>query len=274
MEDYNNKPLNEEELPEDEDYELSHTDKLVGVFTEPVSMFTKSAQFPARAIDWLIPVILVIVAAILSNFLLMSNPQIKYSVIEKQMSMVEKGLNQAVESGQMSEQQADQQKEAIRTQIEKNIDSGILVQAVGIVIVFFIIFFIIAGVFFLIAKFGLKGEGTYSNAMVAWGLPYYISVIQIIATVIISLSMDQLIRSTSVATLLGSDTETFVGFLLDKIDILSIWFFAVVSIGYAKMFKAKSATPYFIMVFGMWLGFTTLLFFLAQQIPFLKFFMQ
>ena len=59
-----------------EELELSHTDKLVGVFAEPQSMFSKIAKFQAKTSDWLIPVFVVIVVAILSQFVMLSNPEI------------------------------------------------------------------------------------------------------------------------------------------------------------------------------------------------------
>ena len=56
-----------------EEQELSHTDKLVGVFTEPAAMFSKAAKFPAKTADWIIPVLVVIVISILSQLVMMSN---------------------------------------------------------------------------------------------------------------------------------------------------------------------------------------------------------
>ena len=99
-------------------------------------------------------------------------------------------------------------------------------------------FFIIALVYWLVAKFVLKGEGNYAGTMVAFGLPYYISIIQVIVMVILALSMNKFFQGTSVASFIDSDTSTITGFLLSKLDIFSIWFYAAVSIGLAKMFKS------------------------------------
>ena len=255
------------------DYELNHTDKLVGVFTEPGTMFGKTSKFPPKAIDWLIPIVLLIVVAALSNILMMSNPKIKYDVVEKQMARFEEDFQEQVKKGEMTQEQADERLDQMREQMEQFGGVGMILQIVGIVAVTFILFFIISGVFFLTAKFGLKGDGTYSSSMVAYGLPYYISVIQVIIMVILALSMDKFFASTSIAQFVDIDTKTFGGFLLGKLDIFSIWFYAIVSIGYAKMFKSASYGKYFAMIFGWWLGFSILMFFAAQAIPFLKYFM-
>ncbi len=48
-----NEDLPSGELPGEE--ELSHTDKMVGVFAEPATMYEKTSHFPPKTIDWIIP---------------------------------------------------------------------------------------------------------------------------------------------------------------------------------------------------------------------------
>ncbi len=257
--------------PIETDYEPSHSDKLVGVFTEPSNIFEETSKYPPKAIDWLIPLMIVIVVAAISNYLIMSNPEIKLSVVEKQMAQIEERFDAAVESGQMTQDQADEQKEQIRERMESGM-GNIFFSLIGIVIVTFLVFFIVSGVFYLFAKFAFKDTGTYSTAMVAYGLPYYIVVLQLIVMVILAFIMNKALNDTSAASLMGVDKSTIGGFLLGKLDVFSIWFYAVVSIAFAKMFKSKSYGKYFIMVFGLWIGFTFLMFLLAQAFPFLRWF--
>ena len=266
--------MEQEELEDHTDYELSHTDKLVGVFAEPVSTFKRMSKQDPKTIDWLLPVLFVIVVAIVSNILMMSNPAIKYSIIETQMERIEQNLQDMVENGNMTQAQADQQLEQIRDRMENQMGAGMILQVVGIIVVTFIVFFIVTGVFLLFAKYGLKGEGDYKIAMVAYGLPYYIVVIQIIVMVILALSMDKFFQSTSIGAFVGMDQTTFAGFILNKLDVFSIWFYVVVGIGFAKMFKSEQTGKYIGMIVGLWLGFSIILYFLAQAIPFLRFFVR
>lgn len=268
MEDYNgsddhsNEEFEDEEF-EDEEFELSHTDKLVGVFTEPGITFQKISAFKPKAVDWFIPLLIVVIASSVAYLVLMSNPQIKYQIIEKQIESLQK----QVEKGNLTQEMADQQEERIREFSEGSLSS--LISIVGIVFGSFIIFFIIAGVFFLASKFILKGDGSYSSAMVAYGLPHYVVVIQVIVTVIAALLMGKFLEGVSVASLLQMDTTTFTGMLASKLDIFSIWFYSLFSIGLAKMFKAESTGKYFGLVFGMWIGFSIIWFFISKAIPFM-----
>lgn len=257
---------------EEEELELSHTDKLVGVFSEPGNTFAKMAKFPPKTTDWIIPILVVIVVAILSNIVMMSNPVIKLSIQEKQMAQFEKQMDEAVKSGQMTEAQKEEQLDTIRERMDQGMGANLIFSVLGIVIVTFLSFFIVSGVFYLFTKFALKGSGTFKEAMSAYGLPHYVVVIQIIVMVIVALVMNKFFSGLSVGEFVDADKSTITGFLLNKVDVFSIWFYALVSIGYAKMFKSEDTGKYFALIFGIWIGFGLLMFLLAQALPFLKWF--
>lgn len=272
MEELKDQEAQPQEEASEEDFELNHTDKLVGVFSEPANTFKRMASVGVKTSDWLIPIIVVIVVSIIANYVMMSNPTIKYSIMEKQMKAIEERLDDAVESGQMSEAQKEQQLQQTRDFMENQGNTQMIFSIVGILIFTFIMFFIVSGVFFAVTKFGLKGEGNYKEAMGAYGLPHYIIVIQVIVMVILAFVLDRFIQGTSVAAILDSDKTTFAGWALSKLDIFSIWFYAVVAVGYAKMFKSESYGKYFGMVFGLWIGVSFILWLLADALPFLRWF--
>lgn len=274
MEELNNEELNNESAEfEEEELEFSHTDKLVGIFTEPGNTFEKIAKAPIKATDWVFPVILLFVVLIGSEFIKMSDAQIKYERMEKQIEVTEKSLNAMVESGTLTQEQADQELDNARNRMESMSGGTVLIfTAISIIIGGFLIFFLLAGVYFLFIKFVLKGDGTYSGTLVAYGLPYYIAVLQTIIMVILSLFMHKDFNSLDIATFLSMDKSTFVGMLLGKLDVFTIWFYALISIGFAKIFKSESTTKYYILIFGLWLGFGILFHFLTKAVPFLAMF--
>ena len=253
----------EPEVDDDEELELSHTDKLVGVFTEPAATFSKMAEAEPKVKDWLIPLLILIVVVAATNFIFLSNPEIKYQAQEKQRAALEK----MVDNGTLTQEQADQQ----MSFLESRGDVVAITSAVSTVIFFLIFFFIIVGVFFLLVRFGLKGEGGYSTAMVAYGLPMYISILGTIIMVIIGMAMNKLLTGLNLAVFLDMKPSDSLGaLLLSKIEPFSIWFYAVISIGFAKMFKSDSTGKYFALVFGLWIGFSIVIYFLAQAVPFFQ----
>jgi hypothetical protein len=244
--------------PESQEEELSHSDKMIGVFSEPAATFEKTAKFPPKVIDWFLPILLL---AVLVSF------QLK----QKQMETIEKRLDAQVESGNITRDQANQQRDMIESRMDQMGGVTLVFQTVGILIAIFVFFFIMAGIYFLLAKFALKGEGSYSSVMVASGLSAYIGVLGIIITTIIALLMGKLLMDSSVASFLGSDKATLIGWIYAKLDIFTIWSFVVFAIGLAKMFKSSSTQKYYMLVFGVWLIGGLILFFLAKAIPFLRF---
>jgi hypothetical protein len=275
MDDLNDEKLNEENLSEEElleeEFEFNHSDKMVGLFSEPSNMFSKLAKAPAKTMDWLIPLLIFIVVLSLSTIIMQSNPQIRYSMIEKQTEAIEKNFSEAVNTGRMTQEQADTQIESIRERMQEGGMAMLIPQIVGIVIFTFIVFFVLSGFYFLIARFVLKGEGPYGNAMVAYGLTFYIASVQVILQVIVAMLMSKMVSDLSVATFLDMAKTDFVGFLLGKLDLFSIWFYVVVGIGLAKMFKSDNTKKYVITVIALWFGFSLLFFYLAKAVPFLSF---
>ncbi len=253
-----------------EEQELSHTDKLVGLFTEPQNTYGKISKFPAKTVDWILPVFVMIVVIILGQFVLRTNAEIRQQQKEKGLQQIEKNFDEAVKKGQMTRDQADEQ----MARIEDNMEQGNAFQAIGLIvgtpIVMFIVFFVISGFFLLVTKFGLKGAGTYKDVMVAYGLPHYIGSIGYIIMVIISMAMSKLMVGISVADFMGMEKSTITGFILGKLDIVSIWFYFIFGIGLAKMNKSDDIKKYVITVFAVWIIFGLLFFYIAKAVPFLS----
>lgn len=252
----------------EEEAQVGHTDKLVGVFSEPGNTFSNIARVGAKTSDWLIPVLILIAVSILSVVVYNTNPTIK-----GQMKLDrENQIQEQVEKGAITQEQADQQIEGMNRFMEGPF--MIVTGAISSIIMVFIVFFVISGVYFLFVKFALKGVGTYKDAMVAYGLPYYIVVIQAILMVILSILLGKMVTSTSVAVFVDVEKASLMKFVLGKLDPISIWFYAVISIAFAKMFKSPSTGKYFVLIFGMWIGFGLIFFLLGRAVPFLSFLAQ
>ncbi len=128
----------------------------------------------------------------------------------------------------------------------------------------FIWFFVFTTVGFLVAKFVFKGDGSYTQAMTALGLPFYISVLQSIVLIILGLLMGKMLTGLNPASLTGMDVKSLPGFLLSRFDVFSIWFYVVVGIAFAKMFKSDNIKKYIFGSVGIWLIFMFIIFGLGQ----------
>lgn len=255
---------NEPQEPEMQD-ELTHSDKMTGLFTEPGKTFEQTALYPPRTSDWLLPLLLVIVVSVISNLILMSNPETAYQIKQKQMKQIEKQdaeLQKKVEQGEITAEQAEQQSEGMHKGIEMMSGPfGMVISSVGIIVARFLFFFIFVLVFFLFSKYVLKGDGGFTSAMTAYGLPHYILALQALLAAIFALLLGKLFIDTSAASFMGADRTELSGFLLSFVDPIAIWFYAVLGIALAKMFKAASNKGYLVLSFGVWIV-TGLIFYL------------
>ena len=255
------------EQPTNQVEELSHTDKIVGVISEPSKMFSITSLFPIRSKDWLIPLLIVFAIAGIIRSVAMLNEEVYFEAKQQQVKMME----DMVKNGTLPADQLDSALERIDSQMEfMRGPVGWIISIVTTVIFGSIFFFIIVGIYFLCVKLILKGEGTYPGALVASALPMYISTIQFIITGLLTFMMGKIVVDTSVAAFLGTDRSTILGFVLAKFDPISIWAYVVLAIGLAKMFKSKDTTKYIILVFALWILGGLLFFFLGQAFPFLR----
>ena len=252
---------------------LSLSDKITGVLAEPVSFFKQLSLEKPRALNWLIPLLVLVVISSATNYIMINNPVIRGQAVDKQMAIIEKALDDAVAAGQIPQEVADTQREQYRERIEQQIESGTLITVASQLIVIFLLFFIVSGVFHLLSRFALKGEGSYATALSAYGSAFYILILQVIAILITALLSDKLVTGINPGLLLDIDSKEFGGFLLSKVDPFTIWFYLIVSIGFAKLYKSDSTGKYFLIVFATWIGFSLLFFIASRQFPFLQMFM-
>jgi len=254
------------EQPTNEMEELSHTDKIVGVISEPSNLFSKLAFQSTKVTDWLLPLFTMIIVSIIATFIYMSNPEIKLEMQQQQKKAMQEQFDKMVESGQMSREQADEQLEK-SSEFVSNPMFMYLIPSISVFVIMLLWFFVFTTLAFLIAKFAFKGDGSYSQAMTAMGLPLYISVFQSILLVIVGILMGKMLTGLNPASLMGMDLKTLPGFLLSRLDVFSIWFYIVVGIAFAKMFKSDNVKKYIFTSIGVWLVFMFIIFGLAQVSP-------
>jgi len=261
-----NDETNQNDQPKNDMEELSHTDKIVGVISEPTNLFSKLVFLNTKVTDWLLPLFALIVVAIAATFIYMSNPEIKLEMQQQQEKAMQEQFDKMVESGQMTREQADEQ---LDKTMEMMGGSGMMqvFSSIGILVIMIIWFFVFTTIAFLIAKFVLKGDGSYAQAMTAMGLPLYITVLQIIILIIVGMLLGKMLTGINPASLTGMDIKSLPGFLLSRLDVFSIWFYVVVGIAFAKMFKSDNVKKYIFTSIGVWLVFMFIIYGLGKVSP-------
>lgn len=245
-----NTNINSEEV---EEFESSSLEKLIGVFVEPLRIFRSISQFGAKSIDWLLPLLFFLLTLILSDLMVTSIPSIRYSMLEKQALNIRNKLEPLVEQGLITP-------DRINTQIEKlkkNYDEGLTVNKIkeaGYITFFeFIRFLVTLLVFHFILKFLYPGKIEIKKSLVALGLPFYIKAFGNVILIMAGLITSAYYQDLSIASIIGADRSTTLGFILGKLDLFAIWYFLIVSFGFLILHNLREKYKVIIIVFGIWL---------------------
>ena len=222
---------------------LSLMDKAAGIFYEPTKVFDSLKKFPVKFADWFVPVLLVSLLVGVNVYVRFSSPDLRFQAAAQQGRYFDK----MVEQGKMSADQAQQAKDRM-----ENPSTGIVAISVfaGVVVVF-IFFFIIALIWFLVGRFALKAEMSYTHAMGIVGVTNWIGVVGVIVATVVMVAMSRLDGGLHLGLLTQMDTESKAYLFMTKADVFSIWTMILIALGLGRFSGKRSAMPY-IWVFGLW----------------------
>jgi len=223
---------------------LSVTDKFVGILTEPRSTYENIKAAGAKTTDWLIPLFFLIVIILAGTLLRYSNEAFMAQILDKQKA----AMQERVESGSMTQEQADQ----ASAQIDSMGSLQKVFASVGVVLGVPIVFFLIALVYWLIIRYGFKGEITFAMLLAVYGLTAYIGLIDQLLAIVLMFVTDNPLATFSPAIFLKPDMASTTFKLLNAINPITIWSYFVLAIGFhigAKISKSKA----YALTFGLWI---------------------
>ncbi|MBR9979232.1 MAG: YIP1 family protein [Bacteroidetes bacterium] len=234
-------------VPPQPDEAFSISDKLVGILTEPSLTFENVRAAGPRASDWIVPVILTAAILAIGMFLRFSNPEMMADLMQQQT----KGISERVESGDITQEQADAAMQQMRDMSGIIKVTGTLSAAVGFVIVFFFL----ALLYWVILRYLFKGDVTFGLVLSAAGLSTYISAIDQLLSLALSFITGETFASFSPALLFDSDMTSLQGRFLAMLGPITIWTYFVLGIGFEKVARI-SRMKGMITAFGMLILFT------------------
>jgi hypothetical protein len=265
MENENINLVQNPEIPEPETQpqeEMSFTDKLIGIFAEPVKVFTNIAKNPVKTSDWILPIIIIIVLAIASQLITMNNPLVQENMKQEMIKKFQK----SVDEGKMTQEQAEQ----FLDNMEKYKGFQYIGIFVFVPIVMFIITFLAALIYWIMAKVGLKGDPNYMSVVTIYSLTSLISVIEVLITTILSITMGKMNAVPSLALILPNLAEGPLKILISKINPFTFWWLILMGLGMAKLCN-KDIKNGIIWVFGLWVIYLVFVVVVIPAVPFLRF---
>jgi hypothetical protein len=228
---------------------LSVTDKFIGIITEPSATYENVRAAGARTSDWIVPVLITAIVIGIGMLLRFSNPAFMATIIEQQT----KGLAERVESGQMTQEQADQAAQQMESMSGFVKIGGTLSASIG----FIIVFFVICLLYWLAVRFGVKGDATYVLILSAAGLSTYISCLDQLLSLLLSFVTDKPFANLSPALFVDGDVTSMSTRFLMMLSPVAIWSYYVLGIGFEKVANI-SRMKGMIVAFSIWILFSLL----------------
>jgi len=237
--------------------QLSFIDKVAGVFYEPSNVFESFKTSPVKAVDWLVPVLLLAIIVGIATYVKSSMPAVRYQVAQQ----VEQRLDKMVAQGKMTADQAERAKKPLENASTYGTVFGTFSAVVGRII----IFFAAAAVWLLIGKSILKGNVSYTQMMCVAGISSWIMIVGTVVAVVLMvlLSRPDAGLHLGMLTRMNASSKTYM--LLRNADLFTVWNLAATSIGIGTLSGKKGALP-FLWVFGIWVALTLIIAFITGRI--------
>ncbi len=191
--------------------------------------------------NWLVPAMLLGVVSVLLVVVTYLQPNIQHRLREQQAKIIEP----QIKAGKLTQADADRYLDLM-----EKVAAPIL--SVSVVVVSFIRVLWWALVLWLLGRMPLKVKLGYPKALEVAGLAMMISVLGTIVTLLLTVNLARMVATPSLALVVSDFDETRKSHLfLAAVNVFSVWFIGVMSVGLAKLAGAPFLRAAFL-VFAVW----------------------
>jgi hypothetical protein len=220
---------------------------IANVFAAPSEAFQGLSTSGPKAMNWVLPMILMAVLSILFVYLIFTNETIKTQIFDMQAQQFDK----AVAEGRMTQQQADQ----IRDQMQQT-GLGMFMAFGSIPILIFISAYFFLGALFLwlSAKIVWKSPLKYGKFLEVYGIATWIGVLGTVVTMGMVLGMNSMFSTPSAGLLFadGFDPSNTMHKFASALNVFSVWQAAVTGIGLSSL-TGKPTANGIVVAMVLWL---------------------
>lgn len=231
--------------------EMSLSDKFVGILSSPSEVYQQIVSAEPKNSNWGIPSIITLLMMLVFMFVVFSQAPIQDQMRDNQM----KAMQQQVAQGKMTQEQMDR---AIEFMPKPGAPMWIIFGSVGITLVVFASLFGFSLVYWLIGKMAFKSAAPYMKICEVFGLGMYIMTVSSLIGMVFVISMGSIFAGANLSMFLSEvDSLNKTHMFLSSVNLFTIWQYAVVGIGLAKVWSVTTVKGISVAV-GVWLLWTVL----------------
>jgi hypothetical protein len=226
--------------------------RLSNVFVSPGEVFDEVKSSPPQPANWIAPLVIAMIVGIIYTLVVFSQP----AVIQQMQQAQEKKFQEMVDAKKMTQAQADKSVEAMQKFMNPAFMK--IMGCAGSVVTSAGILFLVALVVWAVGLRALRGNFTYMKAVEVAGLATMIHVLGAIVAMLLAVIYGNMMITPGPVLLVSHfDPANVTHRILSALNVTSIWYVAVVSIGLAKLSGTTFAKAA-VWLFGIWAVFTFL----------------
>ncbi len=222
--------MNEPPSPEPAPTPMPLLARMMNVFAVPGDVFENVKRSPNSPGSWLLPILVACVVGTVSAIILFSQP----AILQQMREMRAKVMQQQVEKGKLTQQQAD---EAI-AMVEKFSTPTIMKisGAVGAMVVSFVRVFWWAFALWLLALLLLRCRIPYLKALEVTGLASLIGTLGMMVTLLLQINLGRTTATPSLALAVTDfDPANKMHMVLGALNLVQVWMVLVMGLGLARL---------------------------------------
>ena len=222
--------------------------RLTNIFVAPGEVFAEVKDSPPTPANWVVPMLILILATAISVIVVYSQPAIIQPIKEAGRKVLQDSGRERKDDAEADADKAgDGQAKYMTPMVMKVI--GIVFTVLGMPGVGL---FISALFVWLIGRFALKGQVGYMRAVEVVGLSMMISVLGIIISMLLAVICGNPAMKPSPMLLLNHyDDHNRVHVLLAALDVTTLWYLAVLSAGLGQV-TGRSFARAAAWIYGLW----------------------
>ena len=231
---------------------MTFTEKLANIFAAPGELFENVRLTGKTTSNWLLPMFIMILVAVIMQQIVISNPSLADQTREMISKTTETRLQKAVQEGKMTPEQAQQAREQTEAFAQPGSTISTVIRIVGILVVMPIVLFLISLVYWLVGKTAMSASAPYMKVVEVVGLTFLIGAVESIVTTVMMIGFDSLHATPSLALFVQNfSIENKLDLALAKVNVFTIWSLIVTSIGLSKLFQ-RDLPKVLVLVFALW----------------------
>jgi len=220
--------------------------RLLNVFAAPGDVFEEMKSRAPSTANWLVPLLLGCLVGVAYSFAVFSQESILRSMREAQ----EKAMQQRVDSGKMTKQQADQALSVSEQFMGPKIMR--LFGSIGAVVANCVMLLLVALTLWLLGRWAFKQRFAFLKAMEVAGLAGTINILGGIVAMLLAVVMGNMAMTPGPVLLVHEfDPANKLHAFLAQLNVFMLWYLALLSLGLAKLCRVPFGKAA-IWLFGIW----------------------